>query len=132
MASIQDLENNNQIILDPLGNIYEMCANLTVMTLLHLNHFWITQEICLKGAFVKSKFHVFSSFLDIYENPGRKNFIYLSCPKHPKISTWNINWQIFIFTLLCDISDRFHLFEALKKVWKLELCFVELLNNRDT
>ena len=53
---MQDLENNNWIILDPLGNIYEVRANLNVMTLLILNHFWITQaelrHIC------KNKFHV--------------------------------------------------------------------------
>ena len=34
-----DLENNNWIILDPLGNIFEICANMTVMTLFNLNHF---------------------------------------------------------------------------------------------
>ena len=38
-TSMQDLENNNWIILDPLGNIFEIYANLTVMTLLDLNHF---------------------------------------------------------------------------------------------
>ena len=32
--SIQDLENNNWIILDSLGNIYEIFANLTMMALL--------------------------------------------------------------------------------------------------
>ena len=36
---MQDLENNNLIILDPLGNIYEIYTNLAVMTLLNLNHF---------------------------------------------------------------------------------------------
>ena len=36
---MQDLENNNWILLNPLGNIYETYANLTVMTLLNLNHF---------------------------------------------------------------------------------------------
>ena len=36
---MQDLENNNWILLNPLGNIYEIYANLTVMTLLNLNHF---------------------------------------------------------------------------------------------
>ena len=29
---MQDLENNNWTILDSLGNIYEVHANLTVMT----------------------------------------------------------------------------------------------------
>ena len=36
---MQDLESNNWIILDSLGNIYAIYANLTVMTLLNLNHF---------------------------------------------------------------------------------------------
>ena len=35
---MQDLKNNNEIILDPLGNSNEIYANLT-MTLLNLNHF---------------------------------------------------------------------------------------------
>ena len=38
-TSMQDLESNDWIILDPLGNIYEIYANLTVVTLLNLNHF---------------------------------------------------------------------------------------------
>ena len=47
---MQDLENNNWITLDPLGNIYETYANLTVMTILNQEHFWITQaELCLKA-----------------------------------------------------------------------------------
>ena len=50
---MENLENNNWIILDPLGNTYEIYANLTVMTLLNLNHFWIMQaELCLKDMFV--------------------------------------------------------------------------------
>ena len=41
---MQDLENDNWIILDPLGNIYEIYANLTVITnllnlILNYNHF---------------------------------------------------------------------------------------------
>ena len=41
---MQDLENINWLILDPLGNIYEIYVNLTVMnTLLNLNYFWIKQ-----------------------------------------------------------------------------------------
>ena len=53
--SMEDLENNNWIILDSLGNIFELYANVTVMTtLLNLNTLWITQaELCLKGTFVK-------------------------------------------------------------------------------
>ena len=33
---MKDLKNNNWIILDPLRNMYEMYANLTVMTFLNL------------------------------------------------------------------------------------------------
>ena len=41
--------NNNWFILDSLGNIYEVHANL--------NHFWITQsELCLKDMFVEVAF----------------------------------------------------------------------------
>ena len=36
---MQELERNNWIILDLLGDIYEIYANLIVMTLLNLNHF---------------------------------------------------------------------------------------------
>ena len=37
---MQVLKNNNSIILDSLGNIYEIHTNLTVMTtILNLNHF---------------------------------------------------------------------------------------------
>ena len=36
--SMEDLENNNWIILESLGNIFEIYANVTVMTtLLNLN-----------------------------------------------------------------------------------------------
>ena len=45
----------------------------------------------------KSKFHVCYHFLDIYENPGRKNFINPSCPKHCKIIHWNKKWHNFYF-----------------------------------
>ena len=65
-----------------------MYANLTVMTLLSFNHFWKTQaELYLKGTFVNTSFIFVTVFLDIYKNPGRKNFIKPSCPKHPKIIT---------------------------------------------
>ena len=40
---MQELENNHLIILDPLGNVYEIYANLTVMTLFNLNYFLIRQ-----------------------------------------------------------------------------------------
>ena len=54
---MQELERNNWIILDLLGDIYEIYANLIVMTLLNLNHFWMTKtELCLQGIFVKASF----------------------------------------------------------------------------
>ena len=54
---MEDLENNNWIILDSLVNIYEIYANLPVMTLLSLSDFWITQaESRLKGELVKASF----------------------------------------------------------------------------
>ena len=56
----------------------------------------------------KSKFHVCYQFLDIYENPRTKNFINPSCPKHHKIIEIK-NDIIFIFTLICGASERFHL-----------------------
>ena len=36
---MQDLENNDWIMLDLLGSIYEIYPNLTVMNLLNLNQF---------------------------------------------------------------------------------------------
>ena len=39
LTIIQDLEDNNWIILDPLGNVYEIYANLIVMTLFNLATF---------------------------------------------------------------------------------------------
>ena len=70
---MQDLESNNWIILDPLGNIYEIYTNLTVMTtLLNLNHFWILQaELCLKGTSIKASFMFATIFLDM-KIPGEK------------------------------------------------------------
>ena len=34
---MQDLENSNWIVLDPIENIYGIYANLTVMTLLNFS-----------------------------------------------------------------------------------------------
>ena len=55
---MQDLESNNWITLDPIGNIYEIYAYLTMMTtLLNLTPFSITRaELCLKNAFAKASF----------------------------------------------------------------------------
>ena len=77
----------------------------------NLNHFlFITQaELCLKGAFVKASFMFVTIFLDIYENPSRKNFINPSCPKHPKIIEIK-NDIIFMFTILRGASERLILF----------------------
>ena len=99
---MQDLENNNLIILDPLRNIYEIYANLTVMTtLLNLNHFWIIQaELCLKGPFVKASFLFVTIFLDIYENPRRKNFINPSCLKHPEVIEITSHIIVYFYTSL--------------------------------
>ena len=36
---MEDLENNSCIILDQVGNIYEIYGSLTVMTLLNLTTF---------------------------------------------------------------------------------------------
>ena len=81
-----DLENNNWIILDTLGNTYEIYANVTVMNLLNLNHFLIRQvELCLKSTFVKSSFIIVTIFSDVYKNPRRKSFINPSYLKHAKI-----------------------------------------------
>ena len=67
---MQDLETIIiWIIPDPLGNINEIYANLTIMILLILNNFWIIQaELCLKGTFVKASFKfvtIFSIFMKI-------------------------------------------------------------------
>ena len=64
-----------------------MYTDLTVMTLLNLNHVLIiTQaELCLKGTFPKASFLFVTIFLDIYENPRSKNFTNPSCPKYLKI-----------------------------------------------
>ena len=66
---MQDLENSNWIVLDPIENIYGIYANLTVMTLLNFSDLWITQaELCLKDTFVKASFTFVTTFLDINEN----------------------------------------------------------------
>ena len=44
LTSMQDKENNNWIILDQLGNIYKIYANMAVATfLLSLNQSWMKQ-----------------------------------------------------------------------------------------
>ena len=63
-----------------------MYANLTVMTVLNLNHFYIMQaELYLKGTSVKTSFTIATIFYIFIKNPRRKKFINRSCPKHPKI-----------------------------------------------
>ena len=37
-------------------------------------------------------------FLDNYENPRRKNFINLSCTKHPKRINWNKKRLKYLFS----------------------------------
>ena len=64
-----------------------------------------------------------------YENPSRKNVINLSWPKHPKINL-NKNDVLFIFTLLCGVSESLHLFETVKGSVKIKkLCYFSSLNN---
>ena len=84
-------------------------------TLLNLDYFWLTEaELCQKGTFAKASF----MFVTIYENPRRKNFIKPSYLKHPKIISQNKKRQIFIFTIFCGASKRFHFFEAQQEVRK--------------
>ena len=60
---MQDLENNKWNFFR-LGNIYEIYVNLTVMILLNLNQFRITQaELCLTDTFVKAGFMFVTIFL---------------------------------------------------------------------
>ena len=156
---MQDLENNDLIILDTLGNIYTIYANLALVSLLNLNHFWITQaELCLKGTIVNVSFMFAITFLDIYENPMGKNFINLSCPKHPKVINWNKKWHKLFFSHFFMVPQKGFIFLINQKVvWKeniylifplyselgrerLRLCFCRtqnlcqfhFLNNRDT
>ena len=57
LTSMQDLESSNWIILDLLGNIYEIYADLTVMTLLISTTFQY-RKLISKRHICKSKFHV--------------------------------------------------------------------------
>ena len=51
---MEDSENSNWIILDTLGTIYNIYANMTGITFLNRNHLLITQaKLYLKGTFVK-------------------------------------------------------------------------------
>ena len=106
VLSNSQVENNNWIILDPLGNFYKINALLTVMALLNYNHFWITQaELCIKSRFVKVSFMFVTIFLDIYENRRRKNFA-SSCPKHPKIIETKMTNFYFYTSLWWHIFSR--------------------------
>ena len=78
---IQDLKNNNWLILDLLGNIYEIYVNLTVINLLNLYHFWITQAgLCLKGTFVKASFMLVTILFRYLWKYQEKNCINPSYP----------------------------------------------------
>ena len=109
---MQDIENNNWIILDPLGNIYEIHANLTVMPLLKI----IQAELCLNDTFLKSCFLFASIFLDIYENPRRKTFVSPSCLKQPKTTEVKNDIHFYFDTSL----HRCHLSEAPKRCAKIK------------
>ena len=84
-TSVQDFENNSLIILDSLGNnFYDIYETLTVMTLLNLNHFWITQaELCLKGKFVKASFMILTIFWNM-KTLGEKTLFTLPVPSIPR------------------------------------------------
>ena len=71
---MQDLENNNWIILEPLENIYDMHANLNVITtLLKFNQFSNNISWIISTRYIyKSKFHVCYHFLDM-KIPGEKS-----------------------------------------------------------
>ena len=68
----------------------------------------------------KNKFHVCHHISDIYENPQRKTLLTHPVPSILKQLIERKN-DIFIFTLLCGTSERFHLFEALKRSAKIKL-----------
>ena len=117
---MQDLENNNLIILDPLRNIYELYADLTLMGLLILNHFWIKQaEFCLKCTFVKGSFMFLIICWDISENSWRKNFINPSCLKNPKIINWDKKWHKFLFSHFFVVLQKgLILLSHQREMWK--------------
>ena len=98
-----DLENNNWIILDLLGNILEMYAIWLWRPNLYLDQFWITQaELCIENTFVKINFMFVKIFLDIYENSRRKNCIINPFySKNPKIINWSKKWHFHFHTFLC-------------------------------
>ena len=98
-----DLENNNWIILDLLGNILEMYAIWLWRPNLYLDQFWITQaELCIESTFVKINFMFVKIFLDIYENSRRKNCIINPFySKNPKIINWSKKWHFHFHTFLC-------------------------------
>ena len=129
------------------------------MTLLNLNHFWITQpELCLTGTFLKVSFMFVTIFLDIYENPRIRNFIDPFWPKHPKTINWKKKWHKFLFSHVFVVSQNGFIFlRHQKEEWKekkyvvftsysgfgrqgFRLCFCRTLdlyhfrffNNRDT
>ena len=78
---MQDLENNNWIFSDPLGNIYEKYGNMSVMTYFSLNNFWIAQvKLCLKGTFVKAGFMFVTIFAIFMKIPGEKTLLTLPVP----------------------------------------------------
>ena len=92
---MQELENN-QSILDPFGNTYEIYANLTMMTLLNLNQYWITQaELYLKGTFVKASFIFVTILLDM-KILGEKIYE-LVLSQASKIINWIKIWHNFYF-----------------------------------
>ena len=99
-----------------VGNIYEIYANLTVMTLLNLSHFLVIAqaELCLKGTEVS----FLLPFLDIYQNPRRKNFTNPSCSEYCKRINWNKKWQ-FLFSHVFVVPHRGSTFlRHWKELWE--------------
>ena len=76
---MQDLKNNKWITIDPLGNTYEIYANLNLINASRIKQ----AELSLKDAFIKASLMFATILFEIYKSPRRKNFINSFCPKHP-------------------------------------------------
>ena len=82
----------------------------------------------------KINFNVCYYFLDIYENPKRKNFINSSCLKHPKIINWNQKLHKFLFLhFFVGYLKKVSSFDAVKRSVKINnLCQFPPLFQIDT
>ena len=134
---MEDLQINNWIILDPLGNIYVIYANLTMITLLNplmITHFWRTQaEVCLKGTLVKASFMFVPILVDFHENRRRKSIINPSCPKHSLIVNGDKKWHKFLFlTSLWCLKKVLSFWGSKKNCEKKIYHFPLLIRNSDS